>query len=77
MTRTNFILALRAFEGTSPVHLEGIKINMNGNKDAYFVEGTDLSKYNSAQQIWEIESVIELSGKTTNCHWDTAAAKCA
>ncbi len=50
---------------------------MNGNKDAYLLEGTDLSKYNSAQQIWEIESVIELSGKTANCRWDAATAKCA
>lgn len=77
LTRSNFILAQRAFEGTSPVHLNGIKINMNGNKDAYFVEGSDLSVYDSAQQLWIAQGeIIELSGKTANCFWDQAARAC-
>ncbi len=77
LTRSNFILAQRAFAGTSPVHLNGIKINMNGNKDAYFVEGSDLSVYDSAQQLWIAQGeIIELSGKTANCFWDQAARAC-
>ena len=77
LTRSNFILAQRAFEGTSPVHLKGIKINMNGNKDAFFIEGTDLSVYDSAKQQWVIKgNVLELSGKTANCFWDPAARAC-
>ncbi|MPY92787.1 MAG: ABC transporter substrate-binding protein [Acidimicrobiia bacterium] len=77
LTRTNLILALRAFEGTSPVHLEGISINMNGNKDAYLLEGSDLSVYDAAQQTWVVEgNIIELSGKTTNCAWDQSINAC-
>ncbi len=77
LTRSNFILAQRAFEGTSPMHLKGIKINMNGNKDAYFLEGSDLSVYDSSKQQWVIEGqVIELSGKSANCYWDPAAQSC-
>ncbi len=77
LTRSNFILAQRAFEGTSPMHLKGIKINMNGNKDAYFMEGSDLSIYDSAKQQWIVQGeVIELSGKSANCHWDAAAQAC-
>ena len=59
------------------MHLKGIKINMNGNKDAYFMEGSDLSIYDSAKQQWIVQGeVIELSGKSANCHWDAAAASC-
>jgi branched-chain amino acid transport system substrate-binding protein len=77
LTRTNLILALRAFEGTSPVHLEGIKINMNGNKDGYLLEGSDLSKYDAAKQTWVVQGdIIELSGKTANCAWDQSANAC-
>ena len=55
LTRTNLMLAFRAFDGTSPVHLPGIRINMNGNKDAYLLEGSDLSIYDSAQQKWVVQ----------------------
>jgi branched-chain amino acid transport system substrate-binding protein len=77
LTRSNFITALRAFDGTSPVHLTGIKINMNGNKDAYLLEGSDLSKYDAAKQTWVVQGeIIELSGKTANCAWDQAKNAC-
>ena len=77
LTRSNFVLAQRAFEGTSPVHLPGIRINMSGNKDSFFLEGSDLSIWDSAKQEWVLEgNVIELSGKTKNCTWDTASLSC-
>jgi branched-chain amino acid transport system substrate-binding protein len=77
LTRSNLILAQRAFDGTSPVHLPGIRINMNGNRDSYFLEGSDLSEYDSAKQEWVLQgNVIELSGKSKNCSWDTAALAC-
>lgn len=77
LTRTNFILAQRAFEGTSPIHLEGISINMNGNADAYFVEGSDLSIWDAAKQSWVVQGdIIELSGKSPNCSWDSTTSSC-
>jgi hypothetical protein len=77
LTRSNFITALRAFEGTSPVHLKGVKINMNGNKDAYLLEGSDLSKYDAKAQTWVVQGdIIELSGKTSNCVWNPSAMAC-
>ena len=45
VTRSNVILALRAMDMTHPMLLDGIKFNMSGNKDAYFIEGSDISKY--------------------------------
>jgi hypothetical protein len=78
LTRTNLMLAFRAFDGTSPVHLSGIHINMNGNKDAYLLEGSDLSIYDSAQQKWVVQgNIIELSGKTPNCAWSTTTNACS
>ena len=35
----------RAMDMTHPVYLEGIKFNLNGNKDAYWIEGTEVGKY--------------------------------
>ena len=59
------------------MHLEGIKMNMNGNKDAYLLEGSDLSKYDAAKQQWVVQgNIIELSGKTQNCAWDTSVNAC-
>ena len=37
---------------THPMLLDGIKFNMSGNGDAYFIEGSEISKYDSAQQQW-------------------------
>ena len=77
LTRSNFIVAQRALDGTSPVHLPGIRINMNGNKDSFFLEGSDLSIWDSAKQQWVLQGdVIELSGKSKNCSWDTASLSC-
>jgi branched-chain amino acid transport system substrate-binding protein len=77
LNRTNLILAMRAFDGTSPVHLPGIRINMNGNADAYLLEGSDLSVYDAAKQLWVVQGdIIELSGKSDNCAWDQSINAC-
>ena len=77
LTRSNVIVAQRAIDGTSPVQLPGIKINMNGNKDAFNLEGSDLSVWDSAKQQWILQGdIIELSGKSKNCSWDATAQAC-
>jgi len=77
ITRTNFLLALRTLDMTNPMLLEGIKYNMNGNKDAYLTEGSDVSKYDSAKQQWiQQGAVVELSGKSKNCAYDQSSGTC-
>ena len=77
LTRSNFILAQRSLAGTNPMMLSGIKTNMNGNKDAFFTEGSDLSIYDSAKQVWVVQGdLIELSGKSPNCFFDQATRAC-
>jgi hypothetical protein len=57
--------------------LDGIKFNMNGAKDAYLVEGSDIAVYNAATQSWTQQgAVIELSGKSSNCAWDQSIGNC-
>ena len=77
LTRSNFVLAQRVLDGVSPMHLPGIKMNMKGNADAYFLEGSDLSAWDTPSQQWAVKGdIIELSGKTKNCHWDVTAQAC-
>jgi len=77
LTRANMMVALRSMDMTHPMYLDGIKFNLNGNKDAYWIEGSDISKYDAAQQSWIVQGdIIELSGKSTNCFWDQAAGVC-
>ena len=50
---------------------------MNGNKDSFFIEGSDLSIYDSAKQVWVVQGdLIELSGKSPNCFFDQATRAC-
>jgi branched-chain amino acid transport system substrate-binding protein len=77
LTRSNFILAVRSMDMTSPYALPGIKFNMDGNKDAYFTEGGVFQTWNSGKQVWETQgAVIDLSGKSKNCAWDQTAGVC-
>jgi ABC-type branched-subunit amino acid transport system substrate-binding protein len=77
LTRSNFITAVRAFDMTNPMLLEGIGFNMDGNADSYLIEGGKYQTYNSELQGWEDQSeVIDLSGKSDNCAWDLATSVC-
>ena len=49
LTRTNFMVAMRTIDMTNPQFLEGIKFNMNGNADAFFLEGSDISQWSVAR----------------------------
>ncbi|MPY91949.1 MAG: ABC transporter substrate-binding protein [Acidimicrobiia bacterium] len=76
LTRSNFNLAWRTMDMTNPALVEGVKFNMNGNVDAYIIEGADISQFNAAEQRWEIQTIVELSGESDNCAWDPAAGAC-
>ena len=55
---------------THPALLDGIKMNMNGNSDAYYVEGSDISQYDLANRTWVQQGkTIDLSGLSPNCAW--------
>jgi hypothetical protein len=56
--------------------VEGVKFNMDGNADAYLIEGSDLSRWSAAEQSWQVESIVELSGESSLCAWDPATGAC-
>lgn len=77
LTRANLILAIRSHDFTSPFMLPGLRLNMNGLKDAYSVEGSEIGKYSSAKQAFvEISPPVDLSGKSSNCVWNQSIANC-
>jgi branched-chain amino acid transport system substrate-binding protein len=77
LTRANLMVAARSMDMTNPYYLRGIGWNLNGAKDAYWVEGTDVSVWSATKQAWEQRGdVIDLSGKSSNCFWDQAAGLC-
>ena len=76
LNRSNLIVALRSMDMTNPQLLQGIKFNMNGNKDVYFLEGSDISQWSSAQQAWQQQSLVDLSGQTKPCAWNQATSTC-
>jgi hypothetical protein len=77
LSRLNFALALRAMDMTSPMLLEGMALNMNGNDDAYLLESAVLQKWSSAGQVWENQGKpIDLSGRSTACAWDPGSSVC-
>ncbi|MEZ5231785.1 MAG: ABC transporter substrate-binding protein [Acidimicrobiia bacterium] len=77
LTRSNFNLAFRGMEMTHPHLYPGVKFNMNGMEDAFFVEGSDITVWSEANKVWEVITVLDVSGKTPLCTWDFSAAKCS
>ncbi|MPY94054.1 MAG: ABC transporter substrate-binding protein [Acidimicrobiia bacterium] len=77
LTRANLVLALRSLDMTHPMLLPGITFNMDGNADAYFVEGSDVSYWDAAEQTWVQDSIVDLPGRTPLCAWDQATSTCA
>ena len=73
----NLIVALRSMDMTHPAYLDGIKFNLNGNADAYWIEGTEVGQYDYDKQAFiQQGDIIELSGKSKNCSWDQSAGTC-
>ena len=77
LNRTNLMLAVRSLDMTNPNLIPGIGFNMNGNKDSYPIEGSEIARYDSAQQTWVQQGdIVEMSGKSSNCAWDQATSSC-
>jgi ABC-type branched-subunit amino acid transport system substrate-binding protein len=76
LNRTNFILSVRAIDIHHPIFLDGITFAMNGNADAFPIEGTDFSQYDSSTHSWIVSNVIDVNGASGNCVWDKDDGGC-
>jgi hypothetical protein len=77
LTRANYLTALRAMDMTPAAYITGIKANLSGNTDAYWIEGSEIGQYDVAtQQFIQQGDVIELSGKSETCAWNQTTSVC-
>jgi len=77
LNRSNLILALRTIDMTNPMLLPGLNVKMDGNADAYLLEGSDISQWHTDSGAWAQDSITVLDVQTPNCAWDQAAGRCA
>jgi len=77
LNRTNFMLAMRSLDLTPSMLVKGIRIHLNGLKDASPVEAGQFMKWNAAKQTYEFQgSLINLDGKAKLCAWDQSTSTC-
>jgi ABC-type branched-subunit amino acid transport system substrate-binding protein len=77
LTRANYVTALRSMDMTPAAYLPGIRANMSGNRDAYWIEGSEIGKYDVATQQFVVQGpVIDLSGKSQICAWNQSSSTC-
>ena len=70
LTRTNLLLALRGMDVVHPLTLDGISFSANGVNDAYYIEGSEISIYDAANESWiQQGDAIDLNGSSPNCVW--------
>jgi ABC-type branched-subunit amino acid transport system substrate-binding protein len=76
LTRSNFMLAMRALRLEHPMLIDGVAFGVNGNADAYYIEGSDITVFDAQQLRWIIQEVVDVDGQTPNCAWDTESGQC-
>ncbi|MCC6434789.1 MAG: ABC transporter substrate-binding protein [Acidimicrobiales bacterium] len=77
LSRTNLVLALRAFDMTHPMLLPGVEYKMDGNDDAFFGEASDISKYDAKKQEWVQQgAIVQTAGAQKKCRYDAATSGC-
>lgn len=77
VSRTNLILAVRSLDISHPMYLDGIRFRLNGNADAYPIEGSDVLRFDVGTQSWGAPiEVINVEGQTPNCAWNHSARGC-
>lgn len=77
LSRTNLMLAARNLAIYHPQIMDGINTGLSGATDAYFVEGSDFSRFDAEGQTWnQVGDILDLNGGTPNCKWDKDQGGC-
>jgi ABC-type branched-subunit amino acid transport system substrate-binding protein len=77
LTRANYLTAMRSMDMTPAAYYTGLRLTMSGNKDAYWVEGSEIGKYDaSLQQLVVQGDILDLSGKSKACAWNQGTSSC-
>ena len=77
LSRTDLMLAARNLAIYHPQIMDGINTGLSGATDAYFVEGSDFSRFDAEGQTWnQVGDILDLNGGTPNCRWDKDQGGC-
>ncbi|MDA3040308.1 MAG: ABC transporter substrate-binding protein [Actinomycetota bacterium] len=77
LTRTNFMLALRSLDLEHPQLVKGVKFRVDGTNDAYLVEGSDFSQWDSEGETWkQLGGLVDIDGLSGTCTWKTDGSGC-
>jgi len=77
MSRTNLLLALRNFHIWHPGIADGLTLELRGNEDAFFIEGSGFGQFDFENLTWnEIGDLIDANGGTAPCAWDKDNGGC-
>lgn len=68
ITRTNLILAVRSLDIDHPMYHAGIRLKLDGNADAYPIEGSGVQRFDADAQSWGTPiEIIDVDGQTRHC----------
>lgn len=77
LSRTNFILAVRSLDINHPMVLDGVRFRLNGNADAYPIEGSGIYRYDADAGSWGRPiHTIDITGQTPDCVHDYGGSYC-
>jgi ABC-type branched-subunit amino acid transport system substrate-binding protein len=77
LNRVNYLTAMRTMDMTPAAFFSGIRLTTSGNRDAYWVEGSEVARYDSSlQQFVQQGAIIDLSGKSKPCAWNVSVSAC-
>ncbi len=77
LSRTNLLLALRNFHIWHPGIADGLTLELRGNEDAFFIEGSGFGQFDFENLTWnEIGDLIDANGGTAPCAWDKDNGGC-
>jgi len=76
LNRSNVILANRSLSLNHPQLIDGVSFEINGVEDSYFVEGSDFSVFDAANETWVQEGgIVDLNGSSPNCTWTSTGCQ--
>ena len=76
LSRSNLILALRNLDLQHPMLFKGVRFSTSGTRDAYPIEGAEVSRYDAEVGSWfQQGAAFDLNGSSPTCSWAQLACK--
>jgi branched-chain amino acid transport system substrate-binding protein len=77
LSKTNLMLAARSLRLHNPMLLDELTLEMNGNDDAFLIEGSEFAQFDVANQAWVVKGdVVDVNGASENCAYNIDTASC-